>query len=418
MLDGRPRWETRYLRNLFERDEQWEVNCVTVGMLRGEPGLARGTKPEQFPIENGQLQSYDLIIMGEVPRAVFKGDELSWLREFVEKRGGAMVFIDGSRGFLKGYEGSPIGALFPVAWKSAGIRDGLTRVALTDRSAGLAAFTLAPDRAQNAEAWSSLPPPHWVSGATPLAGAESLIEIEGAGQKLAGVVLRPFGAGKVLYQSFDESWRWRYEVGDQHHVRYWNQVANWIAELPFAVRDKFVSLDAGAITYRPGGSADLRVRLRDGEGRPVTNATVDAVLYRDGQKAATIRLLADDNAGGLFRGKTAALEPGDYEIGVESVGIPASELKARTEFKVEPRETGELTQLSVNEDLLRQMAAQGGGQYLREEQIDRLADLLAPMSQGKVIESDTVLWQSWWWFVPVILLLTVEWIIRKRVGML
>src|SRR6185436_16128331 len=26
IVDGRPRWETRYLRNLFERDEQWEVN--------------------------------------------------------------------------------------------------------------------------------------------------------------------------------------------------------------------------------------------------------------------------------------------------------------------------------------------------------------------------------------------------------
>jgi hypothetical protein len=418
LLDGRPRWETRYLKNLFERDEQWEVNCVTVGMLRGEAGFARGVKPEQFPTESGQLLGYDLIILGEVPRATFKGDELQWLRDFVEKRGGAMVLIDGARGRLKEYADTPIAPLFPVEWKGSSVRAGLARVALTERSSGLAAFALAPDRAQNVETWGGLPPPRWVSGAAPLAGAETLVEIEGAGQKHAGVVLRPFGAGKVLYQSFDESWRWRYEVADQHHVRYWNQVANWIAELPFAVRDKFVSLDAGAITYRPGDAADLRVRLRDGEGRPVTNATVDAVLYRDGQKAATIRLLADDSGGGIFRGRTAALEAGSYEVGVESVAIPASELKARTEFKVEPRETGELTQLSVNEDLLRQMAAQGGGQYLREEHIDRLTDLLAPMSQGKVIESDTVLWQSYWWFVPVILLLTVEWIIRKRVGML
>ena len=40
------------------------------------------------------------------------------------------------------------------------------------------------------------------------------------------------------------------------------------------------------------------------------------------------------------------------------------------------------------------------------------------MTQGRVIESDTVLWQSWWWFAPIVLLLTVEWIIRKRAGML
>ena len=298
------------------------------------------------------------------------------------------------------------------------MRDGITRLTLTDRAAGIAPFVLAFDRTQNAELWRSLKPPHWLSGATPLAGAETLLEAEVGGQKIPASVYRPFGAGKVYYQAFDDSWRWRYEVADQHHVRFWNQIANWIAELPFAVRDKFVSLDAGAITYLPGASADLRVRLRDGEGKPVTNTTVDAVLYRDGKKVATIRMSPDDNAGGLFRGKTAGLEPGSYEVGIESAAIPANELKARAEFKVEARETGELTQLSLNEELLRQMSAVGGGQYLREEDISRLVELLAPMSEGRVVESDTVLWQSYWWFLPIVGLLTIEWIVRKRTGLL
>ena len=191
---------------------------------------------------------------------------------------------------------------------------------------------------------------------------------EQAGEKklLPAVVYRPFGAGKVLYHAFDDSWRWRYEVADQNHVRYWNQVANWIAELPFAVRDKFISLDAGAITYRPGETADLRVRLRDGEGRPVTDTVVDAVLYRDGKRMATIRLAPDENAGGLFRGQTAALEPGEYQVAVESVAIAERDSRARAEFKVESSDTGELTQLALNEDLLKQMATASGGTYLRE----------------------------------------------------
>jgi hypothetical protein len=142
------------------------------------------------------------------------------------------------------------------------------------------------------------------------------------------------------------------------------------------------------------------------------------VLYREGKRAAVIRLGLDDNGGGLYRGKTAALDPGDYELGIESAAIQSRDAKARTQFKVEPRETGELTLLNLNEDLLRQMSSASGGQYLREEHIDKLATLLAPMSQGKVIESDTVLWQSWSWFLPLIALLTIEWIVRKRVGML
>jgi len=419
VLDGRPRWETRYLRNMFERDEQWEVNTVIAGVTRHDTGLPRGDKPEQFPSDNALLQSYDLIIFGDVPANLFKGDELQWIHDFVAQRGGAIIFIDGALNHLKEYSGTPLGPVLPVEWKGPGIREHITRLDLSDRAQSAAAFALAPDRAQNVDLWKSLRAPHWLSGATPLPGAEVLMEAEvpGAG-KVPAVVTRPFGAGRVIYQAFDDSWRWRYEVADLYHVRYWNQVCNWAAELPFAVRDKFVSLDAGSITYRPGDSADLRVRLRDGEGRPVTNTVVDAVLTKDGKRVATLRLSPDENAGGLFRGKTAALEPGEYEVGIESAAISERDTKARTSFKVQPRETGELTQLSMNEDLLRQIATASGGQYLREENIDRLLKFLAPMSQGRVIESDTALWQSYWWFLPIIALLTAEWIIRKRVGML
>jgi hypothetical protein len=361
-----------------------------------------------------------LIIFGDVPRALFKGDELQWIHDFVAQRGGAILFIDGPRGSLKDYGDTPLAPLLPVEWKGPDSRIPADRLTLPEHAQGLAAFALAPDRSQNLDLWQSLKAPHWLSGAKPLPGAEVLVEAEmpGSAAKLPAVVFRPFGAGRVLYHAFDDSWRWRYEVADEYHTRYWNQVANWVAELPFAVRDKFVSLDAGAITYRPGESADIRVRLQDGDGRPVTNAVVDAVLSRDGKRVATMRLTPDENAGGLLRGRTAALTPGDYEVSVESVAIADQDAKARTSFKVAPRETGELTQLSLNEDLLRQMAEVSGGQYLREENFDRLIGLLAPMSQGRIVESETVLWQSYWWFAPIIVLLTIEWILRKRLGLL
>lgn len=419
IVDGRARWETRYLRNMFERDEQWEVNAVIAGSRGSEKGLPRGDKLEQFPAEQAKLDAYDLIFFGEVERSVWRGDELQWIRDFVEKRGGAVVFIDGSRGYLADYKDTPIAPLFPVEFKGgAGFRDGITRVGLTEQATQLAAFALSPERETNLATWAELRPPHWLANTSPLPGSETLLEVEANGQKLAAAVLRPFGAGKVYYQAFDDSWRWRYEVADLWHVKFWNQIANFTAEPPFSVRDKFVSLDAGPVTYQPGESADLRVRLRDGEGRPVSNATVDAVLMKEGQKVATIRLVADEAGGGLFRGRTASLEPGSYEVAVESAAIPDSQLKARTSFKVEPRETGELTQLAMNEDLLRQMATASGGRYLREENFDRVLEYLAPMTQGRVVESDTILWQSWWWFVPIVGLLTTEWILRKRAGML
>jgi hypothetical protein len=228
--------------------------------------------------------------------------------------------------------------------------------------------------------------------------------------------MRPFGAGRVYYQAFDDSWRWRYEVADLYHVKFWNQLANFVAEPPFAARDKYVQVDAGQLTYQPGAHADLRARLRGIDGKPVTDAAVSAVLFRDGTKVATIPLSPDE--GGLYRGKTAALEAGNYEMAIDTAAVPEGELKAKTQFKVTARESLERTMLALNEELLRQVSTASGGEYYREEKADDLLAKLAPLSSGQVIESDTVLWQSWWWFLPIVILLTVEWIIRKRAGML
>ena len=415
LVDGRPRWETRYLKNLYQRDEKWEVHAAIAGM-RGESGFVRGDKEGNFPVDKAALDAYELIIFGEVPKALLKPEEIRWIADFVGKRGGAILFIDGARGHLRQYGDTPLGPLLPVDYEDVKAPVGLKSLRLAGRAVQLAPFALTADLATNAEAWAKLPVPKSVVGVKPLPGAETLIEADSANGPVPLAVLRPFGPGKVYYHAFDDSWRWRYEVADKFHVKFWNQIAGFVAEEPFAARDKYVLLDAGKLTYEPGEQAAIRARLRSGEGKPVTDATVNAVLSRDGKQVASINLTSDE--GGLYRGKTAALEPGNYEVTIESAAVPEGKIQARTEFKVEAGQKIERTLLSVNEDLLRQISLTSGGQYFREEQIDQIVKLLEPMSAGNIEESETSLLESKWWFALLVLLLTLEWLIRKRVGML
>ena len=141
-------------------------------------------------------------------------------------------------------------------------------------------------------------------------------------------------------------------------------------------------------------------------------------MFRDGRKVATVALEPDENQGGTFRGKTSVLLPGNYEIRVHVDGLPESDMKARTEFAVAAQGSGEMAQLNCDEELLRQLAFHSGGQYFREEEIAGLAERLQPLSQGRIVESETVLWQSYWWFGTLVFVLTVEWFLRKRFGML
>jgi len=415
ILDGRPRWEVRYLRNLFDRDDQWEVNALVAD--RGTEGWTRGKNPGQFPADRETLFSYDMIVFGEVPRQFLnKLEEQEWIRDFVAKRGGGFLVIDGRRGHISNFAGTPLEALFPVDWKAESIRPKSLK--LTERGARLAMLQITAEAEKNIDAWASLQPPHWVAPARVLPGAEVLVEAVEGERKIPALVYRRFGAGKVLFSGFDESWRWRYEVADLYHQRYWNQVVREIMEPPFTVRDARTSLNVGKLVYGPDESIDVRARLRDAEGRPVANTAAEALIYKDGKKVATVKLAGDENAAGLFQGQVGSLPGGTYEVRVHAEGTPEPDGTVKTEFKVQPREAGELAVLNANEDLLRQVAAQSGGEFFREEDAGELAGRLEPLSRERVFESDTALWQSWWWFAPLVALLTVEWILRKWTGML
>ncbi|NUQ64884.1 MAG: VWA domain-containing protein [Pirellulales bacterium] len=418
LIDGRARWETRYLRNVFQRDEQWHIDTVLVGPATDQAVLPRGEGADRFPADEAALFDYDLVIFGEVPPGVLGDQEQLWLRNFVERRGGGILFIDGLRGCLRALESGPMGPLLPVTWLPGSLQSPATRLQLTQAGASLSAMALQSSSTANESFWKELPAPHRIVPVQAAPGTEVLVEAMVDGKAYPAMLARWFGAGRVCYCAFDETWRWRYKAADTYHQRFWNQLAKWMMQRPFAVSDRFVSLDSGPPSYAAGETAEIRVRLQGVDGRPASDAMVDAILWRDGRIVATVSLTPEGNGNGIYRGRTAPLAEGEYEVSVRAAGFSSDALKARTRFVVLAPETGETDQIACNEDLLRQVALASGGRFLREDEIGELPELLRPLSTGEVIQSDTLLWQSPWWFAAIIGLLTVEWTLRKRAGLL
>lgn len=428
IIDGRPRWETRYLHNLFERDERWTVTVAFAGPGSDDGALPRGEEGDVFPADKKTLFSYDLLVLGEIAQGLFEEEELEWIRDFVASRGGGIILLDGPRQKFREYaddEENPIASLLPVKWNE----DGPKRLApqalrLTERGLATPALFLHPSAERSAELWGYVPKPGWVAPTEALPGTDVYLEAtldEKGEESVPLLVSRTVGAGKTLYAGFDGTWRWRFEVADKYHQRYWHQIASWIMEKPFAVSDEFVAIDPGASTYRPGESAALRIRVRDREGKPLEDpkAEVEALVWREGKIVATVPMKTDPDSGGLFRGETPALSPGEHQVTVRVDGLfEEDELRSKVGFLVREPESPELATLICKEDLLRDVAKLSGGSYLREEQIGRLNDLLKPISSGRLVKKEIALWQSYWWFVPIILLLGLELFLRKRAGML
>lgn len=418
ILDGRSRWETRYLRNAFERDEQWSVNTVIAGAATENPTLPRGEGQNQFPATRSDLFEYDLVIFGEIAPEIFEQHELTWLQEFVDARGGGMIFIDGQRGMLKQLAETPLAGLLPVRWLPESERQKPKRFELTDSGESAPALRLSDDSAENRRLWSELPAPHSFMPVESVPSAQVLVNLDVADRLYPVIIRQPYGAGQVLFMAFDESWRWRYRTADLWHQRLWNQFAELVMPPPYAASDEYVSIDSGKVRYESNDSVPLRVRLNGLDGTPLTNANVDALIWKDNQLTTTVNLKPDPDVPGVYRAISHALSPGAYEVSVQASGFSQSALQARSEFVVMDQMSAEQNTTSANERLLQQLATESGGVFLREEEIGQLPERLLPFSQGRVIESDHLIWQSYWWFFAILSMITIEWILRKRVGLL
>lgn len=431
ILDGRPRWETRYLKNHFDRDERWKVTAAFDDVAFGLAGEVE----KAFPKTREDLMSYDLIVLGDLRADSITPEQQAMIEEFIGARGGGLILVDGRRNHLREWQRTKAAALLPVTWTDSPAPVSRETFGLTEDGQRQAALRMSDSASVNLVQWSKLPGVYWCASAHPQADATvlaGLADLTGSGSKVSvvrqglfgpyrdlaesyrpAIVWRRYGAGSVLWLATDEFWRWRYEVADQHHNRFWMQIASWIAAPPFLVEDKHVSIGTDKLRYQEGDTAELRVRLRNDKGGIVTDAQPRVHVLRNGLEVATLEMEPDATHGGVFRAVTGELAPGDYRVTVSAGNLSGNE-DARLDFRVESLATQEWSQLNMNRPLLESMAQRSGGRFLHLSDVSQLPDLLQTLDREETRVSETLLWSSWWWFGSIITLLTAEWLLRKK----
>lgn len=418
LLDGRPRWETRYIYNHFDRDDRWEV---VMALDNFSKPAAESPVQRDFPKSRDELFGFDLVILGDLSPSRLKPEQVEWLTEFAGNRGGGLVFIDGARGQLHDWARIKSGNLLPVWFATQPATRSKEEYTwqIEPSAERFDALRLSDSPSANMALWPTLPAARWKALAKPEAGAVTLASLRSPSKESTpAMVFRPFGAGAVLYLASDELWRWRYQVADLYHQRLWMQIAAWIAAPPFQAEDKTISLGTDRLRYAAGEQAEIRVRLRDENGAMILNGEPRAFLLHQGVEVASLALEPDPTHAGVYRALTPPLKPGAYEIAVAArPADPRSNL--RLSLRVDDIGNQEWATLTMNRPLLETMASTSGGRFLREEQAaSELPNLLQSVDRKQTITHETILWSSWWWFGAVVLLLTIEWLLRKRLRLI
>jgi len=166
----------------------------------------------------------------------------------------------------------------------------------------------------------------------------------------------------------------------------------------------------------PGDSISVDVDARDASFAPVPDAAIEATLTRPGGAVEAIKLRHADPAGGRFTAAIASEQPGLYRVHAEAKR-GASPLGASDRWFYVGGADREFADPRLNEGFLRRVARNSGGRYVRAADAGRITGWLQSTTPQNAAPERRDLWHEPWAFGAIVLLLSSEWILRRRWGL-
>ncbi len=426
LVQGYPNFEFRYLKHMLERDGTIQLKTV-LQEADLEYAELDETALRVFPVRREELFAFDVIIFGDVNPTYLSTSVLANLHDFVEQKGGGVAFIAGPRFMPLSYGGTPVEPLLPIDLPGTtapdpnqSLEEGFVPRP-TDLGLVSPQMQLGDNAAETARIWADLPPLYWlldVPQVKPAARvlAEHPTRLAADGRPLGVFIMQYVGAGKVLFHATDDTWRWRYRVGDVYFARYWVQAVRYLSRSKLLGQESAVELSADRREYRRGEPVRLRVRFIDERQAPVADDGVTVILEREGQPNQRVKLARNATNRGIFEGSFADALDGKYHAWV---GTPTLEGQAASADFLVVAPPGELERIQMDADTLKLVAEETRGRFYRIRDVDRLPGQLPPGHQVPIEAlPPEVMWNRWWLLAAFLALITSEWILRKRKGML
>ena len=419
-VEGEPRWEYKFIR----RAEDDDANVQLVSMLRTtenkiyRQGITdKDELADGFPATADALFQYEAIIIGSVEAGYFTPAEQELMREFVDRRGGGLLFLGGRSSLQDGlWSGSSLVDLMPVSLpnaKNTFHREPATPI-LTQAGTDSLITRLDDDAQKNADRWKKLPYlMDYQDAGTPKAGAAVLLQMRAGGRSLPLLVTEHYGRGRTAVMATGGSWRWQMSMplGDNSYVSFWQQLLRWmIQDTPGQV----VASVPNPMLY-DDGHIQISADVRDKAYTPAPDAQVQAHVIGPNGFSAMVDMQPAPSAPGTFQADFNADQPGSYVT--EVVAQRAGQELGRDTVNFQRLDgVAENFHTEQNRQLLEDLASQTGGKYWTPGDLGKLPAEIPYSAAGITMRETKELWDMPIIFLFVILLRFSEWFLRRKWG--
>ena len=448
IADRRPRWEFRYLRNLlYGRDKSVHLQYLLTepDRLEGETKLqlaaADATRPfgdaEAGCLPGGRddWRKFDVLVFGDLDPETILDEEIADIRACIEERGAMAIFIAGGKFMPLAYAKSPLAELLPVTLTNAEgrvtaeWRTGAYPFAVSGAGYAHEIMRMSASEAENVRIWES--GCEWLrrlDGLGVKPGAETLAFAgDSSALKSPLLVVQHRGRGRVVFLASDETWRFRYRIGDTYHHRFWGNVLQWGAGVKLRDGNAFARVGTDRLHYAPDEKVHVRVRLADADSLPLEDLDVRCTVRNPAGAESELVLKSRGLANGTYEAAFAETSVcGDYRV---TVACDAARRKLGDKWP-EGLATGfsvkrsfapvEYTHLSSDRALAEEMAKLTGGTVIPVScsLIPDPCSLDFGTGRTEVVDHiENHIWDHPSAFIVLAVALILVWILRKRRGL-
>ncbi len=434
-----PRDERKILGHWLARDPVVDLASLTLlpkGVWYAQGALRHKDVGDGLPDREADLYQYDVIILGDIPRAYFRagGDaaetRMQRLVDFVARRGGGLVTLGGQSVYAAGqYQGSPLAAILPFVIEPARETQLPKPFKAIPTSLGLShpLMQLAWEPQANRDAWLDLPTLDGCNRIERIKPGASLLAVrettatEDSGHAsrvtpraaLPVAAIQNVGRGKVLSLAMDTTWRWemmRPAEGEDHFRRFWGNVVRFLAPDP-----RIAPNTPQVLRYQShaavGETITLATRLVDTAFNPIREA--DLVVRVTSPSGKVLRIYPRDGreAPGLYEYGVTLDEPGPWQVATAYAG------KTSTEEIIAGEGDDEMDDPRARPEAMAELAAATGGCAFTPYEAAALPAELKLAPRRVVTTSSIALWNLPLTMALFIALVAADCFIRKRRGM-
>ena len=416
VVDLAPTWELAFLTALIARDPAYECEVFVSGRWPSAPP-GRLKRPDEFV---PALAGADAVVLASVDDAFMTQAVTDAIRRFVTDRGGGLLVLPGpSSVFENAAVWNALSGVIPLrgdppfsfTLQYTAVGPGV-RAAASPITAPLIPLLSQTDWQERA------PLLGFYAGLTPTAAGEVLIGVRG--RSVPAVTFGTAGKGRVAVIAAGPLWRWKF-VAESNSV-YDELMARLIDVLTRGEESGRFVLVADKNVFEAGESPVLHAEILNERLQPVTGAPVrvevarvdsagvetplaQAAMRRESPDASRMSVTLDPMPSGRYVVRGSAELP---DRTIESRPLELRVSTSSVEFQRTPQDR----------EALQRVAGRTGGGYAAPAAAGDMAGRIPLEPRSVPTVSESVLRAEAPLFLILLVLLSAEWLMRKRAGMI